>query len=88
MSKRGKGSQVSGEGKVELKCFKVLEVFSKACPSRAPSISFYRSREGPRVHDKEREREKKEKKKKDKNQEEESPGATLPFSAGRSCRRQ
>jgi hypothetical protein len=44
----------------------------RACLDRAPSLSFYRPREGPGVHEIERKR----KRRKRKNREKESPGAT------------
>jgi hypothetical protein len=52
-------SQVSGEGKVELKFFLVFE---KCSPNGVPSLPFYSLREGPGVHEKEKEEKKKEKK--------------------------
>jgi hypothetical protein len=47
MSERGKKSQVSGEGEVELKCFRTF-------PDGASNLPFYRPREGFGVHQRER----------------------------------
>jgi hypothetical protein len=57
-------SQVSSEGEVKLKCFLVAECTRKSSsplPIGAPSLPFYRTREGPRVNEREKEK-KKEKK--------------------------
>jgi hypothetical protein len=64
-------------GEVKLKCFPMAECSRKSSsplPVGAPSLPFYRPREGPRVHEREKE------KKKEKNREEEGPeAASSPF---------
>jgi hypothetical protein len=54
-------------------------VFEKKPPNGVPSLSFYRPREGPGVHERERKR----KRRKRKNREAESPEATSSFFSGR-----
>jgi hypothetical protein len=57
MIERGMSSQVSGESEVELKCFSVVEEIDP--PNGAPSLPFYRPREGPGVHEREEQRKEK-----------------------------
>jgi hypothetical protein len=61
-----------------LKCLRLLGGLSRASPDGAPSLPFYRPREGPGVHKRE-----KEEKKKEKNREEGSPRVASHFSSHR-----
>jgi hypothetical protein len=66
------GSQVSGKGEVELKSLE------KRSPKGAPSLSFYRPREGPGVHERWRgERERRKRKTEKERASGESPSLVL-----------
>jgi hypothetical protein len=82
-------SQVSGEcvewGELRVLSngLRALERLKNLAPDGASGLPFYRPRERPGVHTRERKREKKEKKKEKKSREEESPGATSLFFSDR-----